>query len=271
MKGLAPSTTRRPRRSTSTPASGYYKCFGCGEGGDVDQLPAEDPSTSASPTRSSCWPARPASPLTYEEGGSRSAATERNQRQRLLEAHAAARRTSPEQLRTNPEAETRSGVPQGARLRRVDAGTSSASATRPTRWDALTGHLKGKGFSDEELLAGGLLSQGRARPYDRFRGRLVWPIRDVKRRHHRLRRAQAASRTTTGPKYLNTPETPIYKKSQVLYGVDLARRDIATRRRAVSSRATPTSWPATWRARRRRWRPAVRRSAASTSRSCGAC
>jgi DNA primase len=102
----------------------------------------------------------------------------------------------------------------------------------PKSWDALTTHLRGLGFTDAELLAGGLLSQGARGVYDRFRGRLVWPIRDLGGDVVGFG-ARRLFEDDDGPKYLNTPETPIYRKSQVLYGLDLARRDIAKQQQVV--------------------------------------
>ncbi|MGH8970027.1 MAG: toprim domain-containing protein, partial [Actinomycetes bacterium] len=102
----------------------------------------------------------------------------------------------------------------------------------PQGWDALTNHLRGRKFTDQELLAGGLVSQGQRGVYDRFRGRLVWPIRDITGDVVGFG-ARRLLEEDNGPKYLNTPETPIYRKSTVLYGVDLAKRDIARRMQAV--------------------------------------
>src|SRR5262249_46865494 len=97
---------------------------------------------------------------------------------------------------------------------------------------ALTRHLRGRGFTDAELLLSGLASQGRRGPVDRFRGRLVWPIRDLTGDVIAFG-ARKLDPDDNGPKYLNTPETPLVKKSSVLYGAALAKRDIARSRRAV--------------------------------------
>jgi DNA primase len=102
----------------------------------------------------------------------------------------------------------------------------------PAEWEALTKHLRGRGFTDAELLSGGLASQGRRGPVDRFRGRLIWPIRDLTGDVIAFG-ARKLNEAEDGPKYLNTPETPLFRKSSVLYGADLAKRDIAQRRQAV--------------------------------------
>lgn len=102
----------------------------------------------------------------------------------------------------------------------------------PAGWDHLTRFLRGKGFSDKELLLAGLSQDGRRGPIDRFRGRLMWPIRDISGEVVGFG-ARKLRDDDNGPKYLNTPDTAIYKKSQVLYGVDLAKKDIAKASRAV--------------------------------------
>ena len=89
------------------------------------------------------------------------------------------------------------------------------------------------------MVAAGLVAIGRS-AYDRFRGRLLWPIRDASGDTIGFGARRIFDDDRIEAKYLNTPETPIYKKSQVLYGIDLARRDIARRPRPSWSRATPT-------------------------------
>ena len=102
----------------------------------------------------------------------------------------------------------------------------------PNGWEHLVKHLRGRGFTDEELSIGGLASRGQRGLIDRFRGRLVWPIRDVTGDVVGFG-ARKLRDDDDGPKYLNTPETPLYKKSQVLYGIDLAKREMAKARQAV--------------------------------------
>jgi DNA primase len=102
----------------------------------------------------------------------------------------------------------------------------------PAEWEALTRHLRGRGFTEQELLTGGLATQGRRGAMDRFRGRLIWPIRDLTGDVIAFG-ARKLNPDEDGPKYLNTPETPLFRKSSVLYGADLAKREIVHRRQAV--------------------------------------
>jgi DNA primase len=75
---------------------------------------------------------------------------------------------------------------------------------------------------------------GQRGPIDRFRNRLTWPIRDISGDVVGFGcRKLASDEEDQGPKYLNTPETPVYKKSQVLYGLDAAKKEIAKKRQAV--------------------------------------
>jgi DNA primase len=104
----------------------------------------------------------------------------------------------------------------------------------PDEWDALTKFLRAQNFTIEELNLAGLSKEGQRGPIDRFRNRLVWPIRDISGDVVGFgARKLASDEVDQGPKYLNTPETPIYKKSQVLYGLDMAKKEIAKKRQAV--------------------------------------
>lgn len=167
--------------------------------------------------------------MRYEEGGY-NPSHQRGERIRLIEAHKAAAEFYAKQL-DGPEAET------GRRFL-AERGFDQAAATHfgigysPVGWDHLTRYLRGQGFTDKELITSGLAQDGRRGPVDRFRGRLMWPIRDIGGEVVGFG-ARRLREDDNGPKYLNTPETPIYRKSQVLYGIDLAKKDIAKASRAV--------------------------------------
>ena len=228
MKGLCPFHDERSPSFHVTPSRGMWYCFGCGEGGDViNFVQRVDHLTFAETIEKLAE--KTGVQLRYVEGG---AAINRQQgvRTRLVEAHKAAAVFFREQLE--------SPAAQVGRDFLSSRGFDSAAAEHfgvgfaPKSWDALMSHLRGKGFTDEELLAGGLVSQGNRGVYDRFRGRLVWPIRDLGGDVIGFG-ARKLLEDDDGPKYLNTPETPIYKKSQVLYGIDLARKEISKNQQAV--------------------------------------
>ncbi len=220
LKGLCPFHDERSPSFTVRPAVGRYHCFGCGESGDVysflmqlDHLTFPDAVESLA--------ARLNFTLTYEDGQPQQ---DTANRVRLLEANRVAAEFFAAQLPT-PAAQP------GQRFlteRHFDeqAAARFGVGWAPKSWDALTKHLRGLGFQDAELAAAGLVSSGDRGVYDRFRGRLVWPIRDLTGAVVGFG-ARRLLEDDPGPKYLNTPETPVYHKSQVLYGLDLAKRDIA--------------------------------------------
>ena len=137
-----------------------------------------------------------------------------------------------EQLRT-PDARDGAGVPRRARLR-PGRGRALRLRLRPARLGrAHQAPAAAAGFSLEELVTGGPVAGGPARPIDRFQGRLLWPIRDIAGDVVGFGARRLFDDDRIEAKYVNTPETPIYKKSQVLYGVDLAKKEIARQRQAV--------------------------------------
>ena len=104
----------------------------------------------------------------------------------------------------------------------------------PDEWDGLTKHLRALGYTIDELELAGLSKMGQRGPIDKFRNRLMWPIKDISGDIVGFgARKLASDEEDQGPKYLNTSETPIYKKSQVLYGLDVAKKEIAKKRQAV--------------------------------------
>lgn len=226
LKGLCPFHDERSPSFHVRPQVGYYHCFGCGESGDVYSfLRAMDHlSFTESVERLA---ARIGYTLHYEDGG---AAPETSGRTRLYQANTAAAEWFRGQL-ASPEAET---ARRFLGERGFDAGAAAHFGVgyAPKGWNGVRDALKSDGFTDEEMLAAGLLSQGQRGVYDRFRGRVVWPIRDVTGQTIGFG-ARRLYDDDKGPKYLNTPETPIYKKAQVLYGLDLAKKDISRSHRVV--------------------------------------
>jgi DNA primase len=228
LKGLCPFHDEKTPSFNVTPARGLWYCFSCAEGGDVIRFVQKIDSLSFAEAVERLA-ARAGIDLRYEQGGA-VPGQEQSARRRLLAAHRDAAEFYAGHL-TGPAA-------GAARAFLTERGFELADAQRfgvgyaPAEWDALTRHLRGRGFTEAELLSGGLASQGRRGPVDRFRGRLMWPIRDLSGEviAFGARRLQAED---TGPKYLNTPETPLFRKSSVLYGADLAKRDISQRRQAV--------------------------------------
>jgi DNA primase len=228
LKGLCPFHDERTPSFHVTPSRGMWYCFGCSEGGDVLNFVQKIDHLSFAEAVEKLA-GRTGVQLRYVEGGA-AVSKSTGQRTRLVEAHTIAAEFFRAQLEA-PEA-------QPGRTFLTERGFDADAAARfgigfaPKSWDALTSHLRSRGFSEAEILAGGLASQGNRGIYDRFRGRLVWPIRDLGGDVVGFG-ARRLLEDDDGPKYLNTPETPLYKKSQVLYGIDLARRDIAKEQQVV--------------------------------------
>ncbi|MFM9696704.1 DNA primase [Streptomyces europaeiscabiei] len=229
LKGLCPFHDEKSPSFQVSPSKGLFHCFGCQEGGDtitfvmkVDHL-----SFSEAVERLA---GQAGITLRYEEGGY-NPSHQRGERIRLVEAHKIAAEWYAEQLATSPEADT-------GRIFLAERGFDQAAAVHfgvgysPQGWDHLTRFLRGKGFADKELLLSGLSQEGRRGPIDRFRGRLMWPIRDIGGDVVGFG-ARKLYESDNGPKYLNTPDTALYRKSQVLYGIDLAKQHIAKASRAV--------------------------------------
>jgi DNA primase len=226
LKGLCPFHDERSPSFNVRPQLGFYHCFGCGESGDVYTFLQKTDHVSFSEAVERLA-GRIGYQLNYEEGGGPS--QDHGNRARLLAANQAAAEFFTEQL-ISPEADPGRRF-LGERGFDAEAARRFGVGFAPKSWDRLTNHLKGRGFSVDELSAAGLVSQGRG-VYDRFRGRLVWPIRDVTGQTVGFG-ARRLLEDDDGPKYLNTPETSIYRKAQVLYGLDLAKRDISRNHRVV--------------------------------------
>ncbi|GII24617.1 DNA primase [Planosporangium mesophilum] len=229
LKGLCPFHDEKSPSFNVTPTRGFYHCFGCGAGGDAINFVMEiDHLTFAEAIERLAG--RAGVQLRYEEAGP-APVRQTGQRQRLIAAHAEAAAFYADQL----------GTPGARRAREFLAqrGFDRAAAERygcgfaPDAWDLLTKHLRQKGFTGQELITAGLAREARSGSLiDRFRRRLLWPIKEISGDVIGFG-ARKLFDDDDGPKYLNTPETPIYKKSHVLYGIDLAKREIAKQGRAV--------------------------------------
>ncbi|KAA1426154.1 DNA primase [Nocardioides antri] len=227
LKGLCPFHDEKTPSFTVRPERGWH-CFGCGEGGDVISfLMKIDGLTFVEAVERLAD--KYGVDLRREEGGPDDR-PKGPQRRRLIEAHAVAQEFYAGQLAT-PEA-------LQARQFLSERGFDQAAAAHfgvgfaPRDGEALWHHLRDRKFSLDEAVAAGLVAVGRG-PYDRFRGRLLWPIRETNSDTIGFGARRIFEDDKIEAKYLNTPETPIYKKSQVLYGVDLARRDMARTSQAV--------------------------------------
>ena len=232
LKGLCPFHDERTPSFHVRPQLGLWHCFGCGEGGDVISF-VQRINHLGFAEAVEYLADRTGVQLRYEDGGQVTRGVEPGTRQRLLDANRLAQAWFAEQLAT-PEAQHARDFLTGRGFDR-HAAAHFGVGYAPAGWDNLARRLRDAGYTERELVESGLCSQGGQdgrRIYDRFRDRLIWPIRDVTGATVGFG-ARRLSEEDQGPKYLNTPETAIYHKSQVLYGLDLAKREIARSHRIV--------------------------------------
>ena len=222
LKGLCPFHDEKSPSFHVRPNHGHFHCFGCGEGGDVYTFLQKQEHVSFVEAVEQL-----ADKIGYRinyEGGGTAVVRDRGTRARLVAANAAAQKFYADQLR-GPDAAV-------AREFLTDRGFDGQAALRfgcgyaPAGWDTMTKTLLAQGFSFAELDAAGLSKQGQRGPIDRFHRRLLWPIRNLAGDVIGFGARKLFDDDNLG-KYMNTPETMLYKKSQVLFGLDLAKRDIA--------------------------------------------
>ena len=228
-KGLCPFHDEKSPSFHVTPSKGYFHCFGCQVGGDVIAFIMKLEHLTFTETVERLAD-RIGYTLTYEAGSSNSGPS--INRSRLVAANLAAATYYQEQLQL-PEAQhgrdflTKRGFDR-------DAAKSFGVGYAPDQWDSLFKFLKGKGFTEEELMLAGLVKEGTKGPIDRYRNRLIWPVKDISGDVVGFgARKLASDEVDQGPKYLNSPETPIYKKNQILYGLDMAKKEISKTRQVV--------------------------------------
>ncbi len=229
MKGLCPFHDEKSPSFHVRPNHGHFHCFGCGEGGDVYAFVQKIEHVSFVEAVEMLAD-RIGYAVTYTGGGA-GVQRDRGSRSRLIAANAAAQEFYCAALESDEAA--------AARQYLTDRNFDAAAARRfgcgfaPSGWDSLTRHLIRKGFEFKELEAAGLSREGRRGPMDRFHRRLLWPIRSAGGETVGFGARRIFDDDVIEAKYVNTPETVLYKKSSVLFGIDLAKRDIAKGHQAV--------------------------------------
>jgi DNA primase len=223
-KGLCPFHGEKTPSFNVRSNPAFYHCFGCGVGGDVYKFIQEIESLSFMDAVEKLAQKYNFA-LSYEEGGE-----DTSSRSRILALNQLAAEYYQAELGQNEGATAREFL--------VSRGFDAASANQfgigyaPKGWQNLINHASSKGFELKELVLAGLAMESDKGGYDRFRGRVLWPIRDANSQVLGFG-ARKLYEDDQGPKYLNTPETPVYHKSGVLYGLDLARKGIVKKREVI--------------------------------------
>jgi DNA primase len=230
LKGLCPFHDEKSPSFHVRPNHGHFHCFGCGEGGDVYAFLQKIEHVSFVEAVEMLAD-RIGHTVTYTGASSTNVQRDRGSRSRLIAANAAAQAFYAEALQSAEAAPARQYLIE----RNFDEGaaTQFGCGFAPSGWDTLTKHLLRKGFEFKELEAAGLSREGRRGPMDRFHRRLLWPIRVSSGEVIGFGARRLFDDDTMEAKYVNTPETVLYKKSNVLFGLDLAKRDIAKGHQAV--------------------------------------
>ncbi|APE18841.1 DNA primase [Mycolicibacterium pallens] len=229
MKGLCPFHDEKSPSFHVRPNHGHFHCFGCGEGGDVYAFIQKIEHVSFVEAVE-VLADRIGYTVSYSGGGT-SVQRDRGSRSRLIAANAAAQEFYAAALESEEAAPARQYLTE----RNFDAAAARqfGCGFAPSGWDSLTKHLIRKGFEFKELEAAGLSREGRRGPIDRFHRRLLWPIRTASGETVGFGARRIFPDDQIEAKYVNTPETVLYKKSNVLFGIDLAKRDIAKGHQAV--------------------------------------
>jgi DNA primase len=226
LKGLCPFHDEKSPSFNVRPDQGFYHCFGCSEGGDVYKFLQKIENITFYEAVEKCA-SKISYEITYEAGSNRD---EGVNRARLLAANEAAAKFFATAL-ASPEAQTARDFLTQRKFDK-EAAEYFGVGYAPKGWNSLGEALKSEGFTEEELVKVDLLVAKEGRTYDKFRGRLVWPIRDATNAVIGFG-ARKIYEDDPLAKYINTGETPVYHKSQVLYGLNLAKKDIAKNRQVV--------------------------------------
>lgn len=224
-KGLCPFHTEKTASFMVNPDRQIFKCFGCGRGGDIFKFLQEIDNLEfpealrvlAKRAGVELKEYRPSPQAKLREKVLNAQAMAAKFYQTVLWEHGTGKVAYDYLLKRGLTAET---------IKKWGLGYA------PNQWEIVSSALKTKGYTSEEMIASGLSvpsEKGKA-PYDRFRGRIMFPIRDI------TGRIIGFSGRILGegePKYMNSPDSLVYQKSNVLYGMDLAKNEIKKENLAV--------------------------------------
>ena len=214
LTGLCPFHSEKSPSFTVYPETQSFYCFGCGAGGDaITFLRKIDNLDYMEAVRALAERAGMAVPEGTVDDGSR------QRKARILELNRAAARHFHQNLMSNGGREARAYL--------VERGLTKATVVKfgigfaPESWDNLRGHLREQGFTDEEMIAAALENPGKnGGCYDAFRNRIIFPIIDLRGGVIAFGGRNLGDK---GPKYLNSGDTPVFKKSRNLFALNFAK------------------------------------------------
>ena len=229
--GLCPFHDEKTGSFNVRPSLGVWHCFGCGLGGDVFKY-VEQSENIDFREAVELLADKYHIELHYENSGNGpNRENNGSKRTRLLEACEEAQRFFVSQILTKEALPARKLL-GGRNFSQADCERFGCGYA-PQGWDNLVRHLASKGFTQKEIFDAGLARQGQRGIYDYFRGRVTWPIRDSTGRTLGFGARKLYEDDQIAAKYINTPDTQLYRKTQVLYGIDLAKSAIVKKRQVV--------------------------------------
>ncbi|HEX21132.1 MAG TPA: DNA primase, partial [Actinobacteria bacterium] len=223
-KGLCPFHQEKTPSFSVDTSKQLWHCFGCGEGGDVISFVMKVDGLDFTEAVESL-----ARRVGYAVHYTKTKSNNLGIKQKIYEINAAAAGYFSKVLFSPMGRETRDYLKSRGFGREIAETMWLGFA--PDTWDGLKNYLLKKNFLEAEILKAGLTSQGsNGKSFDRFRGRLIFPIKDIQ---GRVVAFGARSLNGDNPKYLNSPETPVYRKGSVLYGLNLAKTAISSQSAAI--------------------------------------
>lgn len=229
--GLCPFHDEKTPSFSVRPALGMWHCFGCGLGGDVFKYVQQKENIDFREAVE-LLADRYHLEMHYEDAQANEHGNARSsKRARLLAANEQAQAFFLQHIQSN-EAQAARDLLQGRNFTQ-EQWERFGCGYAPDGWDNLVRYLSTQGFTHQELLDAGLARQGQRGIYDYFRGRLTWPIRDSTGRTLGFGARKLYENDTIQAKYINTADTTLYHKTQVLYGIDIAKEQIVKKRQVV--------------------------------------
>lgn len=228
-KGLCPFHTEKTPSFTVSAERQLFYCFGCGAGGDVFSFVMKIENVNFGDAVRML--AERVGVVLSQDDESPEKRAAREKRRRLYDCMEAACRHFETVFAKSPDAkDVRDYV--GRRGVSDDTARCFRLGYAPREWDSLLKALTGNGFSREELVSAGLIvpSKSGKGHYDRFRGRLIFPITDIS---GRVIGFGGRVLDDSEPKYLNSPETALFRKGKTVYGLALAKNSIRNESKAV--------------------------------------